>query len=129
MNMADSDSRIRMVEQVLDAINKHNPVAAARNFTEKCVLDSHRGPYPYGQRFSGKGAVEGAFNSFFHRVPDAALEDAEILAVDERVIVLARMTGRPMTGERMNENVVEIYKFEGDQISRLDTYWKQRDRH
>jgi hypothetical protein len=127
--MADSDSRITMVEQVLDAINKHNASAAARNFTEKCVLDSHRGPHPYGQRFTGKGAVEGAFKSFFHRVPDAVLEDAEVLALDERVIVLARMTGRPLTGERMDENIVEIYEFDGDQISRLDTYWKQRDRH
>jgi hypothetical protein len=29
----------------------------------------------------------------------------------------------------MDENIVEIYEFDGDQISRLDTYWKQRDRH
>ena len=127
--MADSDSRIEMVAQVLDAMNKHNPAAAARNFTETCVLDSHRGPYPHGQRFSGKSAVEGAFSSFFNRVPNAALEDPEILSVDDRVIVLAKMTGRSMTGERLNLNICEIYEFEGDQITRLDTYWKRPDRH
>jgi ketosteroid isomerase-like protein len=127
--MADSDSRIEMVTQVLDAMNKHNPVAAARNFTETCVLDSHRGPYPHGQRFSGKSAVEGAFRSFFNRVPDAVIADPEILAVDERVFVLAKMTGRSMTGERLNQNICEIYEFDDDQISRLDTYWKRPDRH
>jgi len=125
MEMAESESHVEIVERVLDAINKHNPSAAVRYFIEKCVLDSNRGPYPHGQRFSGKAAVEGAFRSFFDRVPNARFEDHEILDAGEKMVVLSRVIGRSVSGERVNFQTCDVYEFEDSQISRLDSYWKR----
>ena len=121
--MPDPDPRIEILERILDALNKHNPRAVIRNFSPDCVLDSNRGPYPYGQRFNGIGAVEGAVTSLFDRVPDMKFNDATIFTAGALGFIMAHATGTAMTGERVDARTCDVYEFSDDKVITVDSYW------
>jgi ketosteroid isomerase-like protein len=122
--MPEPDPRIQILERILDALNKHKPRAVIRSFSSDCVLDSNRGPYPFGQRFNGIGAVEGAVNSLFDRVPDVKFVDATIFTSGDLGFIMARATGTAMTGERVDSRTCDVYEFSGGKVIRVDSYWK-----
>ena len=122
--MPEADLRIEILERILDALNKHNPRAVIRHFSADCILDSNRGPYPYGQRFNGIGAVEGAVRSLFDRVPDMKFNDATIFTAGDLGFIMAHATGTAMTGERVDTRTCDVYEFSGDKVIKVDSYWK-----
>ncbi|MCH8223991.1 MAG: nuclear transport factor 2 family protein [Chloroflexi bacterium] len=122
--MPESDPRIQILERILDALNKHNPRAVIRSFSPDCVLDSNRGPYPYGQRFNGIGAVEGAVNSLFDRVPDVKFDEAKIFIAGDLGFIMAHATGTAMTGERVDTRTCDVYEFSDGRVIKIDSYWK-----
>ena len=122
--MPDSDPRIQILERILDALNKHSSQTVIRSFSPDCVLDSNRGPYPYGQRFNGIGAVEGAVNSLFDRVPDVKFDEANIFIAGDLGFIMAHATGTAMTGERVDTRTCDVYEFSDDKVIKIDSYWK-----
>ncbi len=122
--MPEPNPRIEILERILDALNRHNPRTVIRYFSTECVLDSNRGPYPYGQRFIGIGAVEGAVNSLFDRVPDVKFDEAKIFTAGDLGFIMAHATGTAMTGERVDTRTCDIYEFSGDKVVKVDSYWK-----
>ena len=124
--MPDSDTRIVILERILDSFNKHSAKTAIRAFTEDCVLDSDRGPHPYGQRFNGIGAVEGAIDSLFDRVPDVKFDEEKIFTTGDLGFIMAHATGTAMTGERVDARTCDIYEFSDGQVVKVDSYWKSK---
>ena len=122
--MPDLDPRIQTLEQILDALNKHSSKSVIRSFSPDCILDSNRGPYAYGQRFNGIGAVEGAINSLFERVPDVKFDEPNIFFADDLGFIMAHATGTAMTGERVDTQTCDIYMFDDEKVVKIDSYWK-----
>ena len=49
--------RLDVLTEVLEAFNRHDLDAIMAHFAEDCVLETPRGPDPWGRRFVGKSEV------------------------------------------------------------------------
>lgn len=58
------------MQQFLDAFNRHDLDAVMGFFADDCVLDTPRGPQPWGQRHEGRAAVRRALADRFEGIPD-----------------------------------------------------------
>jgi hypothetical protein len=52
-----TDRQAAMLQDVLDAFNRHDLDAIMSYFTEECVFETPRGPDRWGRRFAGKDEV------------------------------------------------------------------------
>ena len=55
--MDRDESRLEVLEHVLDAFNRHDLDAIMSRFADDCVLETPRGREPWGTRFVGKDEV------------------------------------------------------------------------
>jgi ketosteroid isomerase-like protein len=83
-----SDETRAAIERFHDALNSHDIDALARLVHEDCVFETTNPPD--GTRHVGHAAVLAACQEFFDQSPQARFEMEEILAIDERALVLWR---------------------------------------
>ena len=67
---------LSILEQVLDAFNRHDLDAIMEFFAQDCTCDMPRGPNPWGRRCSGKAEVRAGLASRFTGIPDVHFGDA-----------------------------------------------------
>jgi ketosteroid isomerase-like protein len=58
------------LKAIAKAFNAHDLDAIMEFFADDCSLDMPRGPEPWGQRFTGKAAVQEALATRFKGLPD-----------------------------------------------------------
>ena len=75
---------------------------------------------------NGIGAVEGAIDSLFDRVPDVKFDEATIFTTGDLGFIMAHATGTAMTGERVDAHTCDIYEFSDGQVVKVDSYWKSK---
>ena len=115
---------VEMLEQVLDAFNRHDLDAIMSFFAEDAVFESPRGSDPWGGRYVGKAAVREGLAGRFTGIPDVHYSEDRHFACGERGVSEWLLTGTSTTGERIAVRGCDLWEFREGQIVRKDSYWK-----
>lgn len=106
----------------LDAMNRHDVVALARDHTEEGIVQS---PLSGGVA-QGREAIERVYDSFIKAFPDVQLRQESLLIDGQRAVFLLNLTGTDAgglmgmapTGRAFSVSMVFLDEFEGGLIAR-----------
>jgi ketosteroid isomerase-like protein len=115
---------VDVLQQVLDAFNRHDLDAIMAYFVEDAVLEMPRGPEPWGTRCTGKAAVREGLAQRFAGIPDVHYSEDRHWVCGDRGVSEWLLTGTTTAGERIEVRGCDLWEFRGDQIVRKDSYWK-----
>jgi ketosteroid isomerase-like protein len=116
-------SKLDVLEQVLDAFNRHDLDAIMLHFADDCVFESPRGPDPWGRRFEGKDEVASGLAARFSGIPDVSYEGHGDFVSGERGVSEWTLRGT-VDGAPVEVRGCDLWTFRGDRIVRKDAYWK-----
>lgn len=119
-----SDSRIDVLERMLDGFNAHDLDAIMELFADDCTFLAPRGPDPWGRRYEGKAAVREGLGLRFTGIPDVHYEDGGHFVAGERGLSQWTLTGTTTDGARVEVRGCDIWTFRGDEVVVKDAYWK-----
>jgi ketosteroid isomerase-like protein len=126
--MNDDQSRVEVLKDVLDAFNRHDLDAIMSRFAEDCVLETPRGPDPWGRRFVGKDEVRQGLAARFEGIPDVHYADDAHFASGDRGLSEWTITGTTTDGERIEVRGCDLWTFGADgRLTRKDSFWKIRE--
>ena len=66
----EAEVTVGILEEILDAFNRHDLDAIMGFFTDDCSFDMPRGADPWGRRLMGKAQVREGLASRFAGIPD-----------------------------------------------------------
>jgi ketosteroid isomerase-like protein len=112
------------LQRVLAGFNAHDADAIMEHFTDDATFDTPRGRDPWGARHVGKEAVRKAFQARFDGIPDVRYDDDRHFVAGHRGVSEWRLRGTTTDGVRVDLRGCDLWEFEGDKISRKDSYWK-----
>lgn len=123
-----SDERqIRILQEVLDAFNRHDLDAIMSYFAEDAVFETPRGPDAWGRRFAGKDEVRRGLAARFEGIPDVHYGEDDHFACAGRGVSEWTITGTSVDGVRIEVRGCDIWAFGTDGlITRKDSFWKIR---
>ena len=122
------DRRLKVLQQVLDAFNRHDLEAIMSFFSEDCIFDSPRGPDRFGRRFVGKDEVRRGLASRFEGIPDVHYRDGDHFVCGRRGASEWTIVGTTVDGERIDVRGCDLWTFGDDgKLVRKDSFWKIRD--
>jgi ketosteroid isomerase-like protein len=113
-----------VLNQLLDAFNRHDLDAIMEHFAEDATLDLPRGSRPWGQRFTGKAAVREGLASRFKGLPDVHYGDARHFVSGNMGFSEWLLTGTTPGGLRIEVRGTDHYEFRHGKVVRKDSYWK-----
>ena len=122
--MSDDATRLGVLEQMLDAFNRHDLDTIMSLFADDCVFESPRGPDPWGRRFVGKAEVRTGLGMRFEGIPDVHYGDGNDFVAGDRGASEWTLTGTTVAGERVEVRGCDLWTFRGDEIVRKDSFWK-----
>ncbi|HST15885.1 MAG TPA: nuclear transport factor 2 family protein [Gaiellaceae bacterium] len=123
-----NDRNLQVLEEVLDAFNRHDLDAIMSFFAEDCVFDSPRGPGRWGRRFVGKDNVRRGLASRFEGIPDVHYGDDDHFACGSRGASEWTISGTTVAGEQIDVRGCDLWTFGDDgKLVRKDSFWKIRD--
>jgi ketosteroid isomerase-like protein len=112
------------LRQILDAFNRHDLDAIMAHFAADAVLETPRGPDPWGTRFTGKAAVREGLARRFSGIPDVAYSDDRHWVCGDRGVSEWLLTGTTTAGERIAVRGCDLWEFRDGQVIWKDSYWK-----
>lgn len=115
---------VELLQQVLDAFNRHDLDAIMVVFSEDAVLETPRGPDPWGTRYVGKAAVREGLASRFAGIPDVHYAEDRHMVCGNRGVSEWLLTGTTTAGERIAVRGCDLLEFRDGKIVRKDSYWK-----
>jgi steroid delta-isomerase-like uncharacterized protein len=118
------EARLAVLGQMLAAFNRHDLNAIMSLFTDDCVFESPRGAEPWGTRFIGRAEVREGLAARFRGIPDVQNGDDRHFVAGERGASEWTLTGTTTEGKRLEVRGCDLWTFEGDRITRKDSYWK-----
>jgi ketosteroid isomerase-like protein len=122
------DRNLRVLQDVLDAFNRHDLDTIMSFFAEGCVFDLPRGPDRHGTRFVGKDDVRRGLASRFDGIPDVHYGDDHHFACGTRGVSEWTISGTTVDGERIDVRGCDLWTFADDgKLVRKDSFWKIRD--
>jgi hypothetical protein len=122
------DRSLKVLQQVLDAFNRHDLEAIMSFFSEDCIFESPRGPDRCGRRFVGKDEVRRGLASRFEGIPDVHYGDGDHFACGRRGASEWTIVGTTVDGERIDVRGCDLWTFGDDgKLIRKDSFWKIRD--
>ena len=114
---------VDLLESILDAFNSRDVDAVMAFFDEDCVLETPRGPDPWGSRHRGSAAVRTALQSRFHGIPDVHYGDDEHYVAGDTGMSKWTLRGTvAATGERIEVRGCDFFEFRGGKVARKDSY-------
>jgi ketosteroid isomerase-like protein len=120
--------RLEALEQVLEAFNRHDLEAIMSHFADGCVLETPRGPEPWGTRFAGKDEVRRGLMARFEGIPDVHYRDDDHFVSGGRGVSEWTITGTTVEGERIEVRGCDLWTFgDDDTVTRKDSFWKIRE--
>jgi ketosteroid isomerase-like protein len=120
-------AKVDLLREVADAFNRHDLEAIMEAFSDQCVLESPRGPDPWGQRYVGKRGVREGLAARFTGMPDVHYGDDEHFACGDRGVSEWTLTGTTTKGERIEVRGCDLWTFDTEnKIRRKDSFWKIR---
>ena len=122
------DRRLEALEEVLDAFNRHDLDAIMSRFADDCVLETPRGPDPWGTRFVGREEVRRGLAARFEGIPDVRYADGDHFVSGSRGVSDWTITGTTVDGERIEVRGCDLWTFADDgSVTRKDSFWKIRE--
>lgn len=115
---------VEVLERLLDAFNSHDLDRVMSFFADDCVLETPRGPHPYGTRFVGREAVRDGLAARFAGIPDVHYDDARHWSSGNRGCSEWLLTGTTIAGEKVAVRGCDLFEFRDGKIVRKDSYWK-----
>lgn len=113
------------LRDLLDAFNAHDLDRIMTFFSEGCVLETPRGPDPWGTRYVGSSAVRDGLASRFAGIPDVHYGDDEHWPCGAHAVSRWLLTGTSTTGEQIRVRGCDLFDIAPDgRIERKDSYWK-----
>jgi ketosteroid isomerase-like protein len=120
----DNSASVEVLQQVLDAFNRHDLDAIMAFFAEDAVIESPRGPDAWGRRFLGKDQVRAGLAARFTGIPDVHYGDDTHWACGNRGVSEWTLTGTTTDGVRVHVRGCDLWEFRGGAIVRKDSFWK-----
>jgi ketosteroid isomerase-like protein len=115
---------VETLERLLEAFNRHDLDAIMSFFTDDCVLETPRGPDPWGQRLVGRAAVREGLASRFAGIPDVHYGDERHWVAGDRGCSEWLLTGTRTEGRAIQVRGCDLFEFRGGRIARKDSYRK-----
>jgi taurine dehydrogenase small subunit len=120
--------RLKVLQQVLDAFNRHDLEAIMSFFSDDCVFDSPRGAEQWGRRFVGKAEVRRGLAARFEGIPDVHYGDDHHFVRGNRGVSEWTISGTTVAGERVDVRGCDLWTFgEDDKLVRKNSFWKIRE--
>lgn len=94
-----------------DAFNRHDAAALMDFMTEDCVFDTAGGNDIHGTRFTGRAAVQAAFEAVFKTFPDAHWGHGRHYVAGERGVSEWVFTGTHAEGWRIEAEGCDLFEF------------------
>jgi ketosteroid isomerase-like protein len=116
------------LERVLAAFNAHDLDAIMAFFSDDCVLETPRGPEPWGQRLEGREQVREGLAGRFAGIPDVHYGDDRHWVAGDRGCSEWLLTGTTTGGEPVEVRGCDLFEFRDGEIIRKDSYWKSVER-
>jgi ketosteroid isomerase-like protein len=111
--------------ELLEAFNAHDLDRIMEFFVHDCVLQTPRGPQPWGTRFVGHAAVREGLAQRFEGIPNVHYGDDEHWVCGEHAVSRWLLTGTAITGEHVRVRGCDLFDVDPDgRIRRKDSYWK-----
>ncbi len=118
---------VETLQRVLTAFNHHDLDAIMAFFADDAVLETPRGPDPWGRRFVGKVAVREGLAGRFAGIPDVRYSEDRHWVSADRGVSEWLLTGTTTAGERIAVRGCDLWEFSNGQVVRKDSYWKLVD--
>ena len=126
--MEGEHRRLEALKQVLDAFNRHDLDAIMSHFADDCVLETPRGPEPWGSRFVGRDEVRRGLAARFEGIPDVHYGDEDHFVSGDRGVSEWTISGKTVEGRRIEVRGCDLWTFGDDgTITRKDSFWKIRE--
>src|SRR3954447_6496167 len=106
--------RLDVLTEVLEAFNRHDLDAIMAHFAEDCVLETPRGPDPWGRRFVGKSEVRRGLAARFEGIPDVHYGGGDHFVSGDRGLSEWTSGGTPVGGERMGVGGCDLWTLGAD---------------
>ena len=120
--------RLDVLTEMLEAFNRHDLDAIMALFAEDCVLETPRGPDPWGRRFVGKSEVRRGLAARFEGIPDVHYEGGSHFVSGDRGLSEWTITGTTVEDERIEVRGCDLWTFGADDtVTRKDSFWKIRE--
>jgi ketosteroid isomerase-like protein len=114
-----------LLEEVLAAFNAHDLDAIMAFFTDDCVLETPRGPHPWGTRFEGPDQVRDGLAQRFRGLPDVHYGDDEHWSCGDHGVSRWLLTGTTPERDKVQVRGCDLFDLADDgRIRRKDSYWK-----
>lgn len=122
--MAATTVTIDVLRQFLDAFNRHDLDAIMGFFAEDCVLETPRGPDPWGRRYVGREEVRVGLAGRFAGIPDVQYGEGHHWVCGNHGVSTWLLTGTTTAGQRLAVRGCDLLEFAGGRVTRKDSYWK-----
>jgi taurine dehydrogenase small subunit len=122
--MTDEQTRLEVLERVLDGFNRHDLDGIMALFANDCVFEAPRGPDPWGRRFEGKDEVADGLRARFTGIPDVSYEGHGDFVCGERGVSEWTLRGTTVDGQRLEVRGCDIWTFRGDELLVKNSFWK-----
>ena len=114
-----------LLKEFLEAFNAHDLDRIMGFFADDCVLETPRGPNPWGTRFEGRAAVREGLMARFEGLPDVHYGDDEHWACSGHAVSKWLLTGTTTDGQRVKVRGCDLFDLGADgKVTRKDSYWK-----
>lgn len=115
---------VKMLEEILEAFNRHDLDAIMEFFTEDAVFEMPRGPHPWGERYVGKEAVRKGLASRFEGIPDVHYGEDSHWVAGDRGVSEWTLTGTTVGGAEIRVRGCDLWRFRDGRVVRKDSFWK-----
>lgn len=122
--MSATPVTVALLQQFLDAFNRHDLDAIMDFFADECVLETPRGPNPWGRRFTGRAEVRAGLASRFSGIPDVHYGDDDHWVSGDRGVSTWLLTGTTADGQHIAVRGCDLLEFSEGKLTRKDSYWK-----
>jgi len=120
-----TSERSAQLKELLAAFNAHDLDRIMEFFSDDCVLETPRGPDPWGTRFEGRPAVREGLTARFEGLPDVHYGDDEHWVCGDHAVSKWLLTGTTRDGQQVRVRGCDLFDLASDgRVTRKDSYWK-----
>ena len=118
---------VETLKAILNAFNAHDLDRIMSFFADDCVLETPRGPEPWGRRYIGADAVREGLRSRFTGIPDVHYGDDMHFVAGDIGVSQWTLRGTQTDGERIEVRGCDFFTFRNGRIVKKDSFWKIRE--
>ncbi len=126
MPNAEDAERLRTLDRLFDAFNRHDADAVMQCFTPDAVFLAAAGSEASGRSITGTAAIRGAFAAVWAGMPDVRWTVRRHRIVGDEAITEWLFTGTRPDRSRVEAEGLDLFAFAGSLISRKSAFRKDR---